>query len=56
MSSIIDDKAKTIYVIKESVGEENNVSNIIKKLILNDILRSKEEANHYDDNRINCMV
>lgn len=28
MSSIIDDKNKTIYVIKESVGGENKVSNI----------------------------
>jgi len=37
MSSIIDDKNKTIYVIKESVGGENKVSNIIEKLILNDI-------------------
>ena len=26
MSSIIDDKSKTIYVIKESVGGENKVS------------------------------
>ena len=37
MSSIIDDKNKTIYVIKESVGGENKVSNIIEKLILKDI-------------------
>ncbi len=29
MSSIIDDKTKTIYVIKESVGGESNVPNII---------------------------
>ena len=53
MSSIIDDKSKTIYVIKESVGGENKVSNIIEKLILKDIknnLRSKEEVNHYDGN------
>ena len=53
MSSIIDDKNKTIYVIKESVGGENKVSNIIEKLILKDIknnLRSKEEVNHYDGN------
>ncbi len=50
MSSIIDDKTKTIYVIKESVGGESNVPNIIEKLILNDILRSKEEVNHYDSN------
>ena len=53
MSSIIDDKNKTIYVIKESVGGENKVSNIIEKLILQDIknnLTSKEEVNHYDGN------
>ncbi len=50
MSSIIDDKTKTIYVIKESVGGESNVPNIIKKLILNDILKSKERVNHYDGN------
>lgn len=53
MSSIIDDKNKTIYVIKESVGGENKVSNIIERLILKDIknnLRSKEEVNHYDGN------
>ena len=46
MPSIIDDKNKTIYVIKESVGGENNVSNIIEKLILKNIknnLTSKEE-------------
>ena len=51
MSSIIDDKNKTIYVIKESVVGENKVSNIIEKLILKDIknnLTSKEEVNHYD--------
>ena len=49
----IDDKNKTIYVIKESVGGENKVSNIIEKLILIDIknnLTSKEEVNHYDGN------
>lgn len=45
MLSFIDDKNKTIYVIKESVGGESNVINIIEKLILNDILRSKEEVN-----------
>ena len=53
MSSIIDDKNETIYVIKESVGGENKVSNIIEKLILKDIknnLISKEEVNHYDGN------
>ena len=53
MSSIIDDKNKTIYVIKESVEGENKVSNIIEKLILKDIknnLTSKEEVNHYDGN------
>ena len=53
MSSIIDDKNKIIYVIKESVGGENKVSNIIEKLILKDIknnLTSKEEVNHYDGN------
>ena len=53
MSSIIDDKNKIIYVIKESVGGENKVSNIIEKLILKDIknnLASKEEVNHYDGN------
>ncbi len=50
MSSIIDDKNKKIYLIKESVGGESNVPNIIEKLILNDILRSKEEVNHYDGN------
>ena len=51
MSSIIDDKNKTIYVIKESVGGENKVSNIIEKLTLKDInnnLRSKEYAIHYN--------
>ena len=37
MSSIIDDKNKTIYVVKESVGGENKVSNIIEKIILKDI-------------------
>ena len=42
MSSIIDDKNKTIYVIKESVGGENKVSNIIEKLILKDIKNIKE--------------
>ncbi len=39
--------------IKESVGGENKVSNIIEKLILKDIknyLISKEEVNHYDGN------
>ena len=53
MSSIIDDKNKTIYVIKESVGGENKVSNIIEKLILKDIknnLIRQEEVNHYDGN------
>lgn len=53
MSSIIDDKNKTIYVIKESVGGKNKASNIIEKLILKDIknnLTSKEEVNHYDGN------
>lgn len=53
MSSIIDDNNKTIYMIKESVGGENKVSNIIEKLILRDIknnLTSKEEVNHYDGN------
>lgn len=53
MSSIIDDKIKTIYVIKESVGGENKVSNIIEKLILKDIknnLRDDKEVNHYDGN------
>ncbi len=53
MSSIIDDKNKTIYIIKESVGGENKVSNIIEKLILKDIrnyLISKNEVNHYDGN------
>ena len=53
MSSIIDDKSKTIYVIKESVGGENKVSNIIEKLILKDIknnLIRQEEVNHYDGN------
>ena len=53
MSSIIDDKSKTIYVIKESVGGENKVSNIIEKLILNDIqnnVRDDKEVNHYDGN------
>ena len=45
MSSIIDDKNKTIYVIKESVGGENKVSNIIEKLILKDIKNSlKDES------------
>ena len=54
MSSIIDDKNKTIYVIKESVGGENEVSNIIERLILKDIknnLRSnvtgKSKCNNY---------
>ena len=40
-------------MIKESVGGENKVSNIIERLILKDIknnLRSKEEVNHYDGN------
>ena len=49
MSSIMDDKNKTIYVIKESVGGENKVSNIIEKLILKDIKNDfsiKEEVNH----------
>lgn len=53
MSSIINDKNKAIYVIKESFGGENKVSNIIEKLILKDIknnLRSKEDVNHYDGN------
>ena len=53
MSSIIDDKNKTIYIIKESVGGEKKVSNIIEKLILKDIknyLISKNEVNHYDGN------
>lgn len=53
MSSIIDDKNKTIYIIKESVGGENKVSNIIEKLILKDIknyLISKNEVSHYDGN------
>ena len=53
MSSVIDDKNKTIYIIKESVGGENKVSNIIEKLILKDIrnyLISKNEVNHYDGN------
>ena len=53
MSSIIDDNNKTIYMIKESVGGENKVSNIIEKLILRDIknnLTSKEEVNQYDGN------
>ena len=53
MSSIIDDKHKTIYVIKESVGGENKVFNIIEKLILKDIknnLRDNKEVNHYDVN------
>lgn len=53
MSSIIDDKNKTIYIIKEFVGGENKVSNIIEKLILKDIknyLISKNEVNHYDGN------
>ena len=40
MSSIIDDKTNTIYAIKESVGEENKISNIIEKLILKDIKNS----------------
>lgn len=53
MSSIIDDKNKTIYVIKEFVGGEDKVHSIIEKLILKDIknnLRSKEEVDHYDGN------
>lgn len=53
MSSIIDDKNKTIYVIKESVGGENKVSNIIEKLILKDIknnLRDDKEVIRYDGN------
>ena len=53
MSSIIDDKNKTIYVIKESIGGENKVSNVIEKLILKDIknnLIRQEEVNHYDGN------
>ena len=53
MSSIIDDKSKSIYVIKESVGGENKVSNIIEKLILKDIknnLTVKEKINHYAGN------
>lgn len=51
ISSIIDDKNKTIYVIKESAGGENKVSNIIEKLILKDIknnLIDDKEVNHYD--------
>lgn len=45
MSSIIDDKNKTIYVIKESVGGENKVSNIIEKLILKDIKNNLNKNN-----------
>lgn len=44
-------KNKTIYVTKESVEGENKVSNIIEKIILNNIknnLRSKEYAIHYN--------
>lgn len=37
MSLIIDEKKNAIYVIKESVGGENKVFNIIEKLILKDI-------------------
>ena len=45
MSSIIDDKNKTIYLIKESVWGENKVSNIIEKLILKDIKNNlKDES------------
>lgn len=53
MSSHIDDKNKTIYVVKEIVGEENKVSNIIEKLILHHIqnyLRNKSEDYHNDGN------
>lgn len=51
MSSIIDDKNKTIYVIKKSIVESNKVSNVVEKLILKDIknnLRDDKEVNHYD--------
>ena len=40
-------------MIKESVGGENKVSNVIEKLILKDIknnLRDKKEDIHYDAN------
>lgn len=53
MSSYIDDKNKTIYVIKEIVEGENKFSNIIGKLILHHIrnyLRNKSEDYHNNGN------
>ena len=53
ISSIIDNKKHTIYIIKESIIEKNKIFNIIEKLILKDIknnLNIKDESNHYDGN------
>ena len=51
--NILRVKKQNSFVIKESVGGENKVSNVIEKLILKDIknnLRDKKEDIHYDDN------
>ena len=53
ISSIIDNKKHTIYIIKESIIEKNKIFNIIENLILKDIknnLNIKDESNHYDGN------
>ena len=53
ISSIIDNKKHTIYIIKESIIEKNKIFNIIENLILKDIknnLNIKDEINHYDGN------
>lgn len=53
ISSIIDNKKHTVYIIKESIIEKNKIFNIIENLILKDIknnLNIKDEINHYDGN------
>ena len=55
MSSIIDDKKNTIYAIKESVGGENNVSNIIEKLILKDIKNSLKDERRALSDKVNSV-
>ncbi len=53
ISSIIDNKKHTVYIIKESIIEKNKIFNIIENLILKDIknnLNIKDESNHYDGN------